>query len=72
MVAEALTNVAKHAGAKHASVDIRKPGGVLRIVVRDDGVGGADPGGGGLTGLADRVAGVDGQLHYRQSPADRP
>jgi signal transduction histidine kinase len=62
VVAESLTNVAKHAHAHHASVDIAGGPGLLRIVVRDDGVGGADPAGGGLSGLADRVSGVDGHL----------
>ncbi len=71
VVAEALTNVAKHAHAKHASVDIRKAGGVLRIVVRDDGIGSANPGGGGLSGLADRISGIDGDLRV-DSPAGGP
>ncbi len=60
IVAEALTNVAKHAGARTASVDVRSTDGVLRIQVADDGHGGADPAGSGLAGLADRAAAVDG------------
>jgi signal transduction histidine kinase len=71
VVAESLANVAKHARARHASVDIRAVAGVLSISVRDDGVGGADPTGGGLSGLADRVAGVDGSLRI-DSPAGGP
>jgi signal transduction histidine kinase len=63
VVAEALANVAKHAAATHAQVRITKEGGRLVVEVRDDGVGGADPAGGsGLTGLADRVASIDGRL----------
>jgi signal transduction histidine kinase len=68
VVAEALTNVAKHAHAHHASVEIAGGPGLLRIVVRDDGVGGADPAGGGLSGLADRVSGVDGHLLIDSPP----
>jgi signal transduction histidine kinase len=68
VVAESLTNVAKHAHAQHASVDIRTVSGVLHIVVRDDGIGGADTAGGGLSGLADRVSGVDGDLHVDSPP----
>jgi signal transduction histidine kinase len=62
VVAESLANVAKHARAHHAAVDVTRIDDTLHVVVRDDGVGGADPKGKGLTGLADRVAGVDGHL----------
>ncbi|SHF60967.1 sensor histidine kinase [Streptoalloteichus hindustanus] len=62
-VSEALTNVVKHSGARRAEVRARYEGGVLRVEVRDDGRGGADPSrGGGLTGLADRAAAVGGTL----------
>jgi signal transduction histidine kinase len=71
VVAESLTNVAKHAHAHQAWVDIRRTGGVLQVVVRDDGVGGADRSGAGLSGLADRVSGVDGDLRV-DSPAGGP
>lgn len=71
VAAEALTNVAKHARASHAEVRVDRLGDVLRMVVRDDGVGGADPRGQGLTGLASRVAAVDGQLAV-SSPAGGP
>jgi signal transduction histidine kinase len=71
VVAEALTNVAKHARASRAEVTVGRRGDVLRVVIRDDGVGGADPRGQGLTGLADRAAGVDGRLTVR-SPAGGP
>jgi signal transduction histidine kinase len=63
VVAEALTNVAKYAGAEHASVRVARDNGSAVIEVSDDGVGGADPAGGsGLRGLADRVAALDGRL----------
>jgi signal transduction histidine kinase len=68
VVAEALTNIAKHARATRAEVSVVRRGDVLRVVVSDDGIGGADPRGQGLSGLADRVAGVDGSLSVT-SPA---
>jgi PAS domain S-box-containing protein len=62
-VAEALTNVAKYAGATHATVRLACDDGELVVEVRDDGCGGADPGAGsGLSGLADRVGAADGEL----------
>ena len=60
MVAEALTNVAKHAGAQQATVTARVENGALRVEVSDDGAGGAEPEGGGLLGLSDRVATLNG------------
>jgi signal transduction histidine kinase len=70
VVAEALTNVAKHAHAQHAEVTARIEHRMLAVHVRDDGVGGARPGGGsGLIGLADRLAAVDGKLRV-ESPDD--
>src|SRR5215467_11366660 len=71
VVAEALTNVAKHAKATHADVTLSRSGDMLAIEIRDDGVGGADPSGQGLSGLAARVAGVDGTLRVL-SPAGGP
>jgi PAS domain S-box-containing protein len=68
-IAEALTNVAKHARAGHAAVTARVEGGSLRIQVRDDGVGGARPDGSGLLGLADRLAVLHGRLRV-ENPAD--
>ncbi|HEX5148468.1 MAG TPA: sensor domain-containing protein [Candidatus Limnocylindrales bacterium] len=61
VVAEALANVAKHSRAEHCEVRCRRESSRLVVEVWDDGVGGAkvDPGG-GLAGLAGRVAGVDG------------
>jgi signal transduction histidine kinase len=69
VVAEALTNVAKHARAGRASVAARVENGTLRIEVLDDGVGGARPDGSGLLGLTDRLAALDGRLQI-ESPAD--
>ena len=67
-VSEALTNVAKYAGATHARVDARREDGSLVVEVRDDGVGGADPSSGsGLRGLEDRVGAVGGTLEV-ESP----
>jgi PAS domain S-box-containing protein len=69
VIAEALTNVAKHSGARHATVAAHVADGTLHLEVRDDGVGGARPDGSGLLGLADRLAVLDGQLRV-ESPAD--
>jgi signal transduction histidine kinase len=69
VVAEALTNVAKHARAGHAEVMAQIEDGTLTVQVRDDGVGGARPDGSGLVGLLDRVAALDGRLRV-ESPAD--
>jgi len=71
VVAEALTNIAKHAHARHARVVVVRSGDLLSVEVTDDGTGGADPAGQGLSGLAARVAGVDGQLRVT-SPAGGP
>jgi signal transduction histidine kinase len=68
VVAEALTNVAKHARATTATVRAALENGTLQLQVRDDGVGGARADGSGLVGLADRLAVLDGQLHV-ESPA---
>jgi signal transduction histidine kinase len=68
VVAEALTNVAKHAKASHATVLARVEGGTLRLQVRDDGVGGARPDGGGFVGLTDRLAVHDGHLRVESPP----
>ena len=70
VVAEALTNVARYAGATHAAVSIRSAGDHLTVEVRDDGQGGANPAAGsGLRGLADRVAAIGGTLDV-SSPLD--
>ncbi len=69
VVAEALTNVAKHARAAHAAVTARVADGVLEVQVRDDGVGGARSDGSGLLGLRDRLAALDSRLRV-ESPVD--
>jgi signal transduction histidine kinase len=69
VVSEALTNAAKHARASVAEIHVAARDGALDLTVRDDGVGGADPGGGsGLTGLKDRVEALGGTLEIA-SPA---
>jgi signal transduction histidine kinase len=63
VVAEALTNVAKHARASVVSISVEMAGDLLRVAVTDDGAGGAAIGGGtGLVGLKDRVEAVGGRL----------
>jgi GAF domain-containing protein len=63
VVAEALTNAAKHAHASGVSVDVEVAGDVLRVAVRDDGTGGADfTRGTGLAGLKDRVEALGGRI----------
>ncbi|MFF8376167.1 sensor histidine kinase [Streptomyces sp. NPDC015661] len=73
VVSEALTNVAKHAReATRADVTVTRLGGILRVMIEDDGLGGADPGkGSGLTGLAQRVRSVDGTFRM-SSPVGGP
>ncbi|MFJ8431342.1 sensor histidine kinase [Kitasatospora sp. NPDC094019] len=67
--AELLTNIAKHSGARSAELSVRAADGRVRLRVRDDGRGGATPGGGsGLTGLAGRLAAVDGVLRVDSPP----
>ncbi|MCK7624649.1 sensor histidine kinase [Streptomyces sp. RS10V-4] len=69
VVSEALANVTKHARATRAAVEAVRTGDTLRVRVTDDGRGGADPSGGtGLTGLAQRVASVDGTLALDSPP----
>ncbi|MGH8933026.1 MAG: sensor histidine kinase, partial [Egibacteraceae bacterium] len=71
VVAEALANVAKHARATSAAICVSRQDGRLVVDVTDDGRGGADAGGAGLKGLADRVAALDGTLAL-SSPAGGP
>jgi signal transduction histidine kinase len=71
-ISEALANAVKHAGASRITVDIGWAGGVLRMSVRDDGRGGADPARGtGLAGLSRRVAAFDGTVSL-DSPLGGP
>ena len=69
LIAEALTNVAKHSQATEAWVEVRSLRDHLLVVIGDNGVGGADPArGSGLAGLADRVAALDGRLIVSSPP----
>jgi signal transduction histidine kinase len=62
-VAEALTNTTKHAEASRIDVTVELRDGRLRVRVRDDGVGGADPArGSGLVGLKDRIEAFGGTM----------
>jgi signal transduction histidine kinase len=71
VVSEALANTAKHSGAERAAVWVTQRDGSLQVEVVDDGRGGADPAGAGLTGLAQRVEALDGSLAVH-SPAGGP
>ncbi|WP_053717118.1 sensor histidine kinase [Saccharothrix sp. NRRL B-16348] len=71
VVCEAVTNAAKHSGATMIGVDITEEAGAVRVRVVDDGVGGADPAGGGLAGLSRRVLALDGTFDVT-SPVGGP
>jgi signal transduction histidine kinase len=68
VIAEALTNVTKHSGADEAQVRAWTEDGLLRVIVSDDGAGGARPDGGGLLGLDDRVVSLGGRLRVDSPP----
>ena len=69
-VSEALANAAKHAHASAVRIELDTRKAILRLAIRDDGIGGADPArGSGLTGLRDRIEAVGGTLQIT-SPAD--
>jgi signal transduction histidine kinase len=71
VVAEALTNAAKHAHATAAEVEVSAGDGVLRVRIRDDGRGGADfSHGSGLLGLKDRVEALGGRLCLHSPPGE--
>jgi signal transduction histidine kinase len=71
-VAECLANVAKHAGATRAWVEIARPAGLLSVLVGDDGQGGAEPASGtGMRGVARRLAAFDGTMRV-SSPVGGP
>lgn len=71
VVSEAVTNATKHSGASAVHVHLRLHDGTLTVRVEDDGAGGADPHGSGLTGLRSRVTALDGRLDLT-SPAAGP
>jgi signal transduction histidine kinase len=69
VIAEALTNAARHARASAVTVTVEDAGDILRVAVRDDGAGGADfARGTGLAGLKDRVEALGGRLFLRSPP----
>ena len=68
VVSEALANAAKHSEASHVTVWLTLRDAELSVEVVDDGRGGADPTGGGLQGLAQRVAALDGTLEVYSPP----
>jgi signal transduction histidine kinase len=69
VVSEALANTAKHAQASAAHVDVQACDAGLHLSIRDDGVGGADPGrGSGLVGLTDRVQALGGTISLTSPP----
>jgi signal transduction histidine kinase len=71
VVSEALTNTTKHARASYAHVAVEQRDGLLRLSIRDDGVGGADPAGGsGLIGLRDRVQALGGSIEVSSRPGE--
>jgi signal transduction histidine kinase len=67
---ESLANAMKHARATAVSIEVEVAGADLRVEVRDDGRGGADPLGSGLRGLGERVAALGGRITF-ESPAGR-
>ncbi|WP_052423216.1 sensor histidine kinase [Nonomuraea candida] len=71
VVCEAVTNAAKHAGAGLITVEVHEEDDAVLVRVRDDGMGGARESGGGLSGLARRVAALDGRFAV-DSPAGGP
>jgi signal transduction histidine kinase len=69
VVSEALTNAAKHANASHVDIEASARDGSLRLSIRDDGVGGAEPAGGsGLVGIRDRVEALGGSIEITSPP----
>lgn len=72
VVAEAMANIGKHSNASETTVTVRQGSGALWVEIGDNGSGGADPAAGsGLTGLADRVAAIDGRM-WLSSPVGGP
>ncbi|MEU7002585.1 histidine kinase [Nonomuraea sp. NPDC046570] len=68
VVCEAVTNAAKHTAATLITVDVAEHGTMIDVRIEDDGGGGADPAGGGLSGLARRVAAQDGRFTVTSPP----
>jgi signal transduction histidine kinase len=71
VIAEALTNVAKHGQASVVVIDVEALHGGIRVSVSDDGVGGADPSrGSGLLGLRDRVDALGARMTVTSPPGE--
>jgi signal transduction histidine kinase len=71
VVSEALTNAAKHAHASVVHVELATHDANLQLAIRDDGIGGADPGqGSGLIGLSDRIDALGGTLQLTSPTGD--
>ncbi|MER7005940.1 histidine kinase [Dactylosporangium sp. NPDC000555] len=68
VVSEAVTNAAKHSGADHVTISVNREGPRLVVRIHDNGIGGADPHGSGLSGLTRRVAALDGSLRVDSPP----
>ena len=69
VVAETLTNAAKHADASVVRVEVTQTARALRVSVADDGAGGADPSrGSGMVGLQDRVGALGGTISFQSPP----
>ncbi|MET9628097.1 histidine kinase [Lentzea sp. NPDC006480] len=68
VASEAVTNVSKHAGATRIDLSVTRAGTMVVVRIEDDGTGGADPSGSGLSGLARRVAAVDGVFTVDSRP----
>lgn len=71
LINEAMTNIARHSGATSAAVRGRYHADLLFLDITDDGRGGVDPAGSGMTGLADRVTALDGRMRV-SSPVGGP
>ncbi len=59
---EAVTNVVRHSGASHCGIEVRRDAGAIQLVVRDDGKGGEQPDGAGISGMRERIATLGGQV----------
>lgn len=71
VASEALANVVKYADASCVTILLDEGHSTLRLSVRDDGIGGADPGrGSGLNGIRDRVAALSGSFELRSPVGD--
>ncbi|MEU9983117.1 histidine kinase [Streptomyces sp. NPDC050856] len=70
VASEALANAGKHSGARAVALAVRREAAWVVVEVVDDGIGGADPAGRGLGGLADRVSAVGGRLRVHSPAGD--